>query len=65
MGGKTSNESKTKYNSKAYDRLAVNVKKGQRQLILGYAEAKGLSLNGYINRLIAADMGDALTVPDK
>ncbi len=50
-----------KYNAKAYDQLKVLVKKGQREAIRSYAEAHGMSLNGYINKLIAADMGEALT----
>lgn len=45
-----------KYNAKAYDRINVNVKKGEREKIKAHAEAKGLSLNGYINKLIAEDM---------
>ena len=45
-----------KYNEKAYDRIALVVKKGQREQIKAYAEAQGESLNGYINRLIADDM---------
>lgn len=45
-----------KYNAKAYDRIAVQVKKGQREVIRAHAEAQGLSLNGYINKLIEQDM---------
>jgi len=54
-----------KYNAKAYDRLAIQVFKGQREQIKAYAESHGESLNGYINRLIAEDMGEALTKPQK
>lgn len=54
--GKTSTRSKNKYNAKAYDRIALSVKKGQREIIKQYAESKGLSLNGYINNLIEEDM---------
>lgn len=63
--GKTSTATKNKWNAKAYDQLRVNVYKGQREQIKAYAEAQGMSLNGYINKLIADDMGAALTVPDK
>ncbi len=45
-----------KYNAKAYDRIALQVKKGQRDIIRKHAESKGMSLNGYINALIEADM---------
>lgn len=54
--GKTSTASKNKYNAKAYDRIALQVKKGQREVIRAHAEAQGLSLNGYINKLIEQDM---------
>ena len=45
-----------KYNAKAYDRIALQVKKGRRDIIRKYAESKGMSLNGYINKLIEDDM---------
>lgn len=45
-----------KYNAKAYDQVKVLVKKGQRDVIRQHAESKGLSLNGYINKLISDDM---------
>jgi len=54
--GKTSTASKNKYNAKAYDQLRINVKKGERDKIKAYAECQGLSLNGYVNKLISEDM---------
>lgn len=45
-----------KYNAKAYERIALQVKKGRRDIIREYAESKGMSLNGYINKLIEDDM---------
>lgn len=45
-----------KYNAKAYDQIKVIVKKGQRDVIRAHAESKGMSLNGYINKLIEEDM---------
>ena len=54
-----------KYNSTAYEQIITRVYKGQREQITEYAASKGLSLNGYINKLIADDMGEALTVPEK
>lgn len=54
--GKTSTASKAKYNAKNYDRLAITVKKGQRDRIRDYAERNGESINSYINRLISEDM---------
>lgn len=56
---------KNDFAKEAYDRIALNVKKGQREQIQKYAKSKGMSLNSYINKLIADDMGEALTVPEK
>lgn len=56
MSGKTSTASKHKYNKKAYDRIALTVKKGEKEIIKDYADSKGMSLNGYINNLIDKDM---------
>ncbi len=52
MGGKTSNESKYKYNSKAYDRINLIVKKGQKEIIKQYADKQNKSLNSYISDAI-------------
>ena len=52
MGGRTSNESKAKYNAKAYDRINIAVPKGRRAEIQAAAEASGQSVNGFINKLI-------------
>lgn len=62
---KAHSRASNKYNAKAYERLAVLVYKGQREQIQAHAQANGESLNGYINRLIAEDMGDKLTRPEK
>ena len=61
--GKTSTATKNAWNAKAYDQLRVIVHKGQKEQIAEYAKSKGMSLNGYINALIAADMGAALSAP--
>lgn len=52
--GKTSNESKAKYNAKAYDRIGVSVPKGRKAIIQNIANQQGLSINAYINNLIKA-----------
>lgn len=62
---KAQTKASNKYNAKAYDRIALQVKKGQKEQIAVYAAEKGMSLNGYINKLIADDMGEALTVPEQ
>ena len=54
-----------KYNEKTYERLPINVYKGQREQIAEYAKSKGQSLNAYVMGLISADMGEKLTRPNK
>lgn len=50
--GKKSTASKNKYNAKAYDRINLIVKKGERDELKTHAENQGESLNGFINRAI-------------
>lgn len=50
--GKKSTASKNKYNAKAYDRINLIVKKGERDELKIHAENQGESLNGFINRAI-------------
>lgn len=50
--GKTSTASKQKYNEKAYDRIALTVKKGEKDRLKAHAERRGETLNGFINRAI-------------
>lgn len=52
---------KNEWNAKKYDQVRLNVLKGQKEKIQEHAKSKGLSLNGYINGLIAADMGEKLS----
>ena len=47
---------KNKYNAKAYDRIALVVKKGKRDEVRTHAEQKGESLNSFINRAIDETM---------
>lgn len=53
-----------KYISKTYDQVKFLVPKGQREVIKAHAEALGLSLNAYINKLITEDMGGRTTGAD-
>ena len=55
------NKASQRYQKKAYDTYLLRLYKGQKEQIQAYAESNGESLNGYINRLIAEDMGDKLT----
>lgn len=57
--GKTSSESKNKYNKKAYDRISVMVPKGKKDIYTRIAQSKGLSLNGYINKLLNSDLEES------
>ncbi len=50
---KASTTAKNKYNSKAYDRIALQVKKGQKDVLKAHADKQGESLNAFINRAIA------------
>lgn len=54
MGSKRT-EINNKYNEKAYDRIALNLYKGEREILKKYAKKKGKSVNQYINDLIVAD----------
>lgn len=56
-----SNKATQRYNKKAYDDLRIRVKKGQAEKIKAFSEKNGESLNGYVCRLIAEDMGKKLT----
>lgn len=56
MGGKTSNESKAKYNAKAYDRINIAVPKGEKAIIQAHAEARGESVNRFVQRAISEAM---------
>ena len=55
MGTKAT-EYKNKFIEKAYDRVNLTMPKGQKETVRQFAESQGLSLNGYINKLIAEDM---------
>lgn len=41
-----------------YDRMELNLPKGYKERILEVAKARGESVNGYIKRLIDADLGN-------
>ncbi len=53
---KAQTRASNKYAAKAYDRIALQVKKGQKDVIRAYAESCGESLNGFINRAIEEAM---------
>ena len=50
--GTAQTRAKNKYNAKAYDRIALQVKKGRKDILKAHAEQHGESLNGFINKAI-------------
>lgn len=48
---------KNAFQKENYDRLIINVPKGQKERIREHAERKGKSINGYVVDLIKKDMG--------
>ncbi len=49
-------EATARYNKKAYDRINVIVKKGQRQVIKDFAASQGKSINRFILDLVEAEI---------
>lgn len=49
-------EATARYNKKAYDRINVIVKKGQREVIKDFAASQGKSLNRFICDAIESEM---------
>ena len=45
-----------KYNSDNYERIALVVPKGKKAKIKAYADSKGESINGFVNRAIDETM---------
>ena len=54
--GRTSSDVKNRWNAKAYDRIELRVKKGQKDAIKASADEAGLSLNAYIQQAIEKQM---------
>lgn len=52
-------EATARYNKKAYDRIDVVVKKGQREIIKNFAASQGKSLNRFILDAIEYQMNKA------
>jgi len=51
-------EATARYNKKAYDRINVIVRKGQKDIIKDFAARQGKSLNRFICDAIEAQMKD-------
>lgn len=56
MGGKASAASKNKWIAKAYDRVNLTMPKGKKEVVQAHAEARGESVNGFINRAVSETM---------
>ncbi len=54
--GKAATRAHNKYNLKTYDRISLVVIKGDKEKIKEYADSRGESVNGFINRAIAEAM---------
>lgn len=50
--GKPSTKAKNKYNAANYDSLRIVVPKGKKAKIKAYADSKGESINGFVNKAI-------------
>ena len=57
---KTSAEVKNRYNAKAYDKIHLVVKKGERDKIKAHAEKAKLSLNKFVVTAIYEKMGEEM-----
>ena len=50
--GKASTKAQNKYIAKAYDRVNLTMPKGKKESVQAHAEARGESVNAFINRAI-------------
>ena len=50
--GKASTKAQNKYIAKAYDRVNLTMPKGKKDSVQAHAEARGESVNAFINRAI-------------
>lgn len=46
-----------KYIKENYDRLEITLPKGQKEVIKAFAASNGESVNAFVSRLIAREMG--------
>lgn len=48
---------KREFGEKNYDRLAITIPKGQKEVVDAHAKSKGLSTNGLVNELLRNELG--------
>lgn len=53
---------KNSYNTRNYDRIAIQVNKGERERLQAFAKENGESVNGLVNRLLAEAVPDFIPV---
>lgn len=53
-------ERQNEFIKQTYDRFTLTFPKGKKDIFKAHAESNGMSLNSYINKLIAEDMGEEL-----
>lgn len=58
LQGKASTRAKNKYNATNYDSLRIVVPKGKKAKIKAFADSKGESINGFVNRAIDEAMDE-------
>lgn len=51
------NKYQREYRKEKLERLSIDVKKGNREILKEYAKSKGLSISEYIKNLVKADSG--------
>ncbi len=54
--GNAQTRAKNKYNAQNYERIALVVKKGKKQVIKDFAEKQGYTMNGFVNSAIDEKM---------
>lgn len=54
----------SKYMKENYDEIKVRMEKGQKDTIKAHAEARGESVNGFVNRAISEAMERDNAAPD-
>lgn len=53
---KAHQQATARYNAKSYDSIMLRVKKGKKEEIQAHADARGESINSFINRAIDETM---------
>ena len=51
-------DSLKKYSDKAYDKVLLTMYKGQRELLKRKAESEGMSMNAWLNKIIAEKISE-------